>query len=519
MKFTIFAYHFPKEAMKVRTLYISLILFLSSAGILFGQKADSLLTLKKSKVEDAVMTLVSDPTFSEAVVGICVTNGCGESLAEHNSRTMLVPASNMKLITTGAAIHTLGKEFRFETRLGYKGRIESGTLKGNLYIMGGGDPTLGSKDTIATPLEQTFSQWKHLLEKEGIHKIEGHIIGDGRFFDGMPEEGSWVWEDIGTYFGTGSSALMFYENMQSFAVSAGEIVGAPVNITPHYPETPWMEFRYNCTTGEKGTGDKLYMYTSDLAPIAEIRGSFGVDKGRKLLNCSNKYAEYTCASHFTDWLKKKGITCTLGAGDTKFQTRWMENEPKDSLMIIGSTASPELERIIYTTNHASNNLYAETLFRTIGKSLTGSASYESSSDAMVHTLKAMGLDTSKGLHIKDGSGLSRKNYVSADFFCRFLEAMMHSPVFEEYAESLPSPGSNGTLNYNMKGYPVELRSRIKVKSGSMNGVRCYSGYIIPREGTKEDTIIFSILTDNCTSPTWKVRQLLDKLMAALAEIN
>jgi D-alanyl-D-alanine carboxypeptidase/D-alanyl-D-alanine-endopeptidase (penicillin-binding protein 4) len=71
----------------------------------------------------------------------------------------------------------------------------------------------------------------------------------------------------------------------------------------------------------------------------------------------------------------------------------------------------------------------------------------------------------------------------------------------------------------MKSYPEELRSRIKVKSGSMNGVRCYSGYIIPTEGTKAETIIFSILTGNCTSPTWKVRPMLDKLMAELAEIN
>ena len=150
--------------MKVRTIYISLIFLLSSAGLVFGQQADSLLALKKSKAEDAVKTMVSDPTFAEAVVGICVTTGSGENLAEHNSRTMLVPASNMKLITTGAAIHTLGKDFRFETRLGYKGQIENGTLKGNLYILGGGDPTLGSKDTIATPLEQTFGQWKQLLE-------------------------------------------------------------------------------------------------------------------------------------------------------------------------------------------------------------------------------------------------------------------------------------------------------------------------------------------------------------------
>jgi D-alanyl-D-alanine carboxypeptidase/D-alanyl-D-alanine-endopeptidase (penicillin-binding protein 4) len=97
--------------------------------------------------------------------------------------------------------------------------------------------------------------------------------------------------------------------------------------------------------------------------------------------------------------------------------------------------------------------------------------------------------------------------------------MMHSPAFEAYAESLPSPGDNGTLKFNMKSYPEELRSRIKVKSGSMNGIRCYSGYIIPTEGTKEETIIFSIMTSNCTSPTWKVRPMLDKLMATLAEMN
>ena len=97
--------------------------------------------------------------------------------------------------------------------------------------------------------------------------------------------------------------------------------------------------------------------------------------------------------------------------------------------------------------------------------------------------------------------------------------MMHSPEFEEYVKSLPSPGGNGTLQLNMKNYPAELRSRLKVKSGSMNGIRCYSGYIIPSEGTKDETIIFSILTSNCTAPTWKVRQMLDKLMAALAELN
>ncbi len=506
-------------------IYTALTLLIASFCDLYGQSPDSLAADRRSKAKEAVMRVVSDPVFSQSVVSICVTTGCGEILAAHNESTMLVPASNMKLLTTGAAIHTLGKDHRLQTRIGYRGHIQDGTLKGDLYVIGGGDPTIGSKDSIASPLEQTFSQWKSILDKNGIRKIDGHIIGDGRYFEGMAEEESWLWNDIGTYYGTGSSALMFYENMQSFSVAPGSAPGEKLDIAPHYPIVPWMTFRYNCTTGDKGTGDQLYMYTSDLAPVAEIRGTFGVDKGRKRLDCSNKYPEYTCARYFADWLGKKGIHCTKGAADTKLKTEWMSgktdlaaSETAD-MTILGTTESPSLARLIYTTNHASNNLYAETLFRALGKAVSGSATYASSAAALESTLRKMGIDTSKGIHIKDGSGLSRQNYVSADFFCRFLEAMMQSPTFEEYVESLPSPGGDGTLKFNMKSYPEELRSRIKVKSGSMNGVRCYSGYIIPTEGTKAETIIFSILTGNCTSPTWKVRPMLDKLMAELAGIN
>jgi D-alanyl-D-alanine carboxypeptidase/D-alanyl-D-alanine-endopeptidase (penicillin-binding protein 4) len=96
---------------------------------------------------------------------------------------------------------------------------------------------------------------------------------------------------------------------------------------------------------------------------------------------------------------------------------------------------------------------------------------------------------------------------------------MSSPSFEDFAGRLPSPGGNGTLSYNMKNYPAATKERIKVKSGSMSGVRCYSGYIIPREGCKDETIVFSIMVNNCTAPTWKLRPLLDKMMGMLAEQN
>ncbi len=466
-------------------------------------------------LQGVVETIVADPALGEAVVSISAKTGDGRTLVDINGDNMVMPASNVKLISTGAALHVLGSDYRFETKIGHDGRIEDGVLKGNLYIIGGGDPTTGSKDSIAVKIEKTFGEWKKIISDAGIRRIEGHIVGDGRHFDGMSDHPAWLWEDLGTYYGAGATGLMFYENMQSFSVSAGSAVGTPVNITPSYPEVPWMEFRYSCSTGKAGTGDQLYMYASDLAPVAEIRGTFGVDRAAKRVDCSNKFPEYTCASYFTDYLRANGISCSEGPADFRLCS---DVEPAGEVKVLGSTFSPVLRRIAFETNHASNNLYAETLYRTLGRVKTGSACYDSCSVALNDIFKSLGI-SAKDANIVDGSGLSRQNYVSADFFCRFLEAMMSSPCFEDYIASIPSPGSHGTLASNMSGSPAEIKARIKVKSGSMNGVRCYSGYVIPTEGCKDDTIIFSVMVNNCTSPTWKVRQLLDKIMAAFAAAN
>ncbi len=471
--------------------------------------------IPQDNLQQTIESIVADPALGEAVISICAKTGDGRMLVDIDSDNMVIPASNMKLIATGAILHELGPDYRFETEIGYDGEIIDGVLKGNLYIIGGGDPTTASKDSIAVAMEKTFGEWKALMDDAGIKEIHGHIIGDGRYFDGMIEHPTWLWNDIGTYYGAGATGLMFYENMQSFNVCAGAQVGDSVKIEPSYPVVPWMEFRYDCSTGKAGTGDQLYMYASDLAPVAEIRGTFAVDRAAKRIDCSNKFPEYTCASYFRDYLEAQGIKCQKGPADFRL---CQQTEAADSLTILGSTFSPSLKRIVYETNHASNNLYAETLYRTLGKIKTDSACYDSCTVAIKNTFSALSISP-KGARIVDGSGLSRQNYISSDFFCRFLEAMMSSPSFEDYIETIPSPGSNGTLKNNMSKYPAQMKARIKVKSGSMNGVRCYSGYIIPSQGCKDETIIFSLMTNNCTSPTWKVRQLMDKIMAALAAAN
>lgn len=525
--------------------YIFTIISLLVSASLWGQNS----------LQQTVDEIVADPTFTQAFVGVCIMDSEGQVLAGVNQDKMFIPASNMKLITTGAALHILGPEHVFETTLAHDGEIVDGILKGNLHIIGGGDPTLASKDSISVPLDRTFAIWEKILRDTGIREIEGWIIGDGRYFEGAPEEPTWLWNDIGTYYGAGVSGLMFYENMQSFSVSAGPSVGSPVNIKPYYPDCPWMEFRYACSTGAAGTGDLLYMYTSDLAPVAEIRGTFGVDRAAKRVDCANKFPEYTCAHYFADYLRRKGISCTEGAGDFRLETAWMSKdgrcadsgewlrtEPElENMTVLGSSISPSLERIVFETNHASNNVFAETLFRSLGKIMHSSACYDSSYVAINEALAELGVSSIKDMKIQDGSGLSRQNLVSPQALCGFLYAMTSSPAFEMFLNSLPSPGFAGTLEYNMKGQSAALRSRIKVKSGSMNGVRCYSGYILPPgsvgadaaysagtcdnlatgKGSRlpEGALIVSIMTNNCTSPTWKVRPILDRLMVAIAKSN
>lgn len=471
-----------------------------------------------TRVQRLVESLADGPVLGESVVAVLAVTDKGDTLADFNSRRMLVPASNMKLITTGMALEALGKDWRFTTRIAHSGTVEAGVLKGDLYICGGADPTLGSGDSIATPVQKTFAAWKAMLQKAGIKKIEGCIIGDGRYLDGPAEEDSWQWQDLGTDYGTGCCGLNFYENKKNFKVTPGAAEGDPVAVEEGYPDTPWMTYSYECTTGARGSGNELYLFATELAPAGVIRGTYAKGKPAKTIECSNDFPEYTCAYAFEKYLKKYGVECSGGPADlrTIFSIPADSAVAADSLVVLGQTQSPTLERIIFETNHASNNTYAETLFRTMGKVLLGSGSYETSREAAAAQLDSMGLAGVSGLRMADGSGLSKKDYVSPRFLCSFLKTMLRSKTSETYIESLPQPGGNGTLKGRMASSEDSVKTRVRMKSGSMDGVRCFSGYVLPTEETGT-TVVFSILVNNCTAPTSKIGACVDRIVASLTQ--
>ncbi|MBR5700517.1 MAG: D-alanyl-D-alanine carboxypeptidase, partial [Bacteroidales bacterium] len=165
---------------------------------------------------------------------------------------------------------------------------------------------------------------------------------------------------------------------------------------------------------------------------------------------------------------------------------------------IGKTYSPSLGRICRETNHRSDNFYAETLLRTLGRRTHTVDNYDTCRVALRSVLKDLGVDDTGGLIISDGSGLSRTNSLSPAFMVRFLSAMRRSPAWNDYLAGLPIPGANGTMRTVLPTLPQETKDRIHLKSGSMNGVLCYSGYITRKKGRKKP----STSPSSPTTPTW-----------------
>jgi len=475
------------------------------------------LGLQAQTLQQKVDQAVTAEPLKGAVVGVMVQDMSGHVVAQREAGRRMVPASNLKLITTGTALHALGPDFRFETSLGYTGEIDAdGTLHGDVYIVGGGDPTIGVIDTVAVKPDALFWRWKSLLKDAGISRIDGRIIGDGRAYEGHLENQSWSYDDTGTYYGAGCNALSFYENAIDYAVSAG-VEGEPVKVVQRYPETPWMHFGNLTSTGPKGTGNSLYLYTTDLAPYAEMRGTFAVDRKQKLEHFANKYGALTCAYYFWQNLRSTGWAISGGYADIDRggYVRGRDFVPMDKAgtpKIAGKSESPVLSRIVRQTNVLSDNFYAEAMFRQMGERASGVAVYDSCRVAVTEVLESLVPGSLDGLRIEDGSGLSRLNTVSPAFLVDFLRAMTRSRGFNAFLASLPKPGE-GTVATLLPKLPAEKKARVRVKSGSMDGVLCYSGYIL--DENKNPKFVFSLMVNGATAKTAVLRDTLGALIETM----
>lgn len=510
-------------------------------------------------------------TPSGAQVGICIRTLSGKVLREENAGLNFIPASNLKIVTAGAALKRLGADFRFETAVAYSGSVGTdGVLHGDLYIIGGGDPTLGSQAALAMPKDSLFSRWERAVRGAGIRSIAGSIIADSRR---MPTEvnGSWMYEDLGTYYGATCSALMFNENCLEITVAPGTGAGDEVIICSEnagkirsadsgrkqmLPNRPWMKIMNNCTTGPEGSGDKSYLLVSEFAAVGHLVGSYAVDRRAKTISYNDPFADFSCAYEFASFLSSNGIPCTAvtstsachptaifhntessahekcpGTYDNHDRKQSLGFEtfdtsgsltysghftPQDSLTTITTTLSPRLSEIIRETLRVSNNLYAETLLR----ALRPGGSTDDALKSEMSIIENMGVSTSR-VRIEDGSGLSRKNSVSPGFLVSFLTAMSRQSCFGTYLRSFNNPGPDEHI---FSTSALGIRRRIRLKSGSMGGVLCYCGYILPqsnaispagtsKETSTGETIAFSIMINDSIQSTTRLRNYIESVLS------
>lgn len=461
-----------------------------------------------------------------AAWGVAAIKAGGDTLLDFNSEKRFVPASNVKVITTGIALRQLGAGYRFRTELAYSGRITDGVLQGNLYILGGGDPTTASKYDCAVPVDELFARWKKILEDNGIRSIEGTVIGDGRGWGGRQVCKDWCAEDMGFYYGAEPGALNFYENVQDFTVAPADSVGKSVSVTPFFPDAPWMIFQHSCTTGATGTGDQLTYSASDFAPFGAMRGKYAIDLKSRIEECVNPYPEYTCAYHFHKYLTANGMPISDAFAEISPYGRIRRDmllyddgedaAAREDLYPLGKTESPALSEIVSETLKRSDNFYAEAILKAVGQDMYGHATLDSSLLAERRILSQMGLKPDKRVQLRDGSGLARTNYVSPGFFVEFLKAMYGTAEYTTYLNAFPTPGQ-GTLAARLAKADPALKKRVHMKSGSMNGVRCYCGYISPADGKRENTVIFSVMVNNSTSSSSSINAVLDRLITLLAQ--
>ncbi len=399
--------------------------------------------------------------------------------------TAMVPASTMKIITTATALEKLGADFRFETELQITAPVlADGTVRGNIVVKGGGDPTLGESQ-----IAKTFARWKSALEDAGIKRIEGSIIGDASLFGTQRVPESWQWGDMGNYYGAGACGLSFHRN-QFFCTFRTRGVGSKATLLGTDPKLPGVEFYNEMRVGAPGSGDQGRIFGAPYGKLFVLRGTVPANSSTFTIKGALPDPAYFCARAFTKYLIEAGIEIT--EEPTTVRLLATDREFFGERKTIFSQFSRPLEEIVVLTNHRSKNLWAECIFRMIGVRVAGEGSSASAGSAVRRHWASKGIDMS-GFQMEDGCGLSLSNTVTARHMALILRHAGDSPTFEQLYASLPIAGRSGTLRSIGRGTSVE--GHVRAKSGTIQGIKNYAGYLNTRSGKR---YAFALLINHYT---------------------
>ena len=434
----------------------------------------------------------------------------GRTVYSYDTDRLQSPASVLKTVATATALEILGQDYRYPTTLEYDGILENGTLEGNLYIKGSGDPSLGSSH-FAPGQNKFLSTWIAALQKAGIKHITGSVISDESIFDTEGVSIKWLREDMGNYYAPGSYGISIFDNMYKLSLQTGAAGTRPV-LKGTEPDIPFIRFK-NYLKAAPVSSDSAYIIGAPLDDVRYLYGVLPANREAYVLKGDIPDPALYLARYLTDQLQQKGIRVDGSPSCYRIEVeenRWKKGERKE----IVTTYSPTLREIASVCNHVSHNLYADALVKTVG------LQYKPRRNEMISSFgrgvqvvkeywEKKGLDVFP-LRMNDGSGLAPADKVSAGFMGELLVYMAtESAVSDAFIASLPQAGIEGSVRNFLKG--SKLQGKARLKSGGITGVRSYAGYI-----TKDGkTYAVAVFSNNYSCSMSRMTGALEKLLLQL----
>ena len=455
-----------------------------------------------TRLRVSIDSAINAPEFANAHWGILIVDAATrDTLYSRNAEKLFMPASNMKIITGATALAQLGPDYQYRTTFAARGPVRGGVLRGDLVVIGRGDPTVSDhmrKDAMAVMRDIADS-----LAAKGITRIAGRLVSAGDAFPGPVLGFGWDWDDLDYGYGAGVDELLFNEGFTQVVVRSGARIGRPVTATIRPTATTPAVHIMAITVSKPAAGDTTKA-TRIVARYDSLTGGVLVEGTIAVGDSSvEEVAHRVPTQAYLDALREALTAKSIRVGGARSDT----TARIDTLFTL---LSPPLRDILPALEKPSQNQIAEALLKTLALEKTGVGTADSGRVVIERQLSSWGARDG-GYAIRDGSGLSRHDYLSPATIVRVLDTIRVDSAFKVFYDALPIAGVDGTIENRMKGTPAE--GNVHAKTGYVDKARSLSGYATSVDG---HLIIFSALANNWTVPVRQVEAVQNMIAARLA---
>lgn len=479
-------------------------------GVLVARR-DAIATPPRAlqRLAGRIQEVASAPRWQRARLGILARDGeTGETLFSQGADSTLVPASNLKILTTAAALYLLGPDYRWVTWVTTEAPIVDGVVQGDVVLYGTGDPGL-EPSSIRDP--SAFDALAETLLDAGIRRIDGRIVGDASYFSGPERVEDWDPRDLNDWFAAASTALSYNENVVQLRVEATEAEQPPEIHSD--PSHGGFGYENLATTVPSRPRERMHVLRDE--PLDPIRIVGHIARGgRDVYRTMTVQDPPLFAAHgFQAALERAGIA--VGRDPIAIRDRAQSALSPARVFtggqhrVLARHRSPPLIEALAVVNLESHNLYADLVLKTLGRVFTGEGSFEAGA-RVIERFAVDEVGVAPGaLTIRDGSGLAATNSVTPEAMVEVLRHILSSPFGEAFLATLPEAGTRQLRRMERTAAARNLRA----KTGTIEGVSALSGLVYSADGRP---IVFSII-GNGFSSAWGAKRLEDDIGAVLAE--